>query len=138
MNRFRLAALLTLAFWLVSASGVDADPSVKAKRLRIAGWTMTAVGTSAFIAGLAYGLSLRCDELQPDCGDAEFNRSINGYIVMSMGTVVALAGGMPMLLRSRKLSIQSSKGRELLLEQDLIVLCELCVASLIRRTKGSW
>ncbi len=91
----------------------SADDGRRAKRLRIAGWTTTAVGVAAFTGGLAYALASRCDEYQPGCdGDEAFAKSLKGDFVLIAGIVTATAAGMPMLLRVRKLSRRTTDGRE--------------------------
>ena len=90
-------------------SSANADGSERVKRLRIAGWTTTAVGTAAFVGGLSYAAANACDEHSGTCdGDDAFSRQLRGHFVMISGGVLAVGAGMPMLIRSRRLSRQNS------------------------------
>ena len=53
---------------------------------------------------MSYGYANSCDESKLGCNDEDMNRAITGWIIMSVGAPVAIGIGMPMLLRSRKLS----------------------------------
>lgn len=104
-----LSAVVAVALVLLSTSSTHADDLRRAKRLRIAGWTTTAVGVAGFAGGLGYALASRCDESSGTCdGNAAFADSLNGVFVMIAGFGVATAAGLPILLRARKLSRQPS------------------------------
>ena len=106
-----LSVIMASVLVFAMAATAHADDLRRAKRLRIAGWTTTAVGTAAFAGGLGYALAKRCDEASGTCdGDAAFADSLNGIFVMIAGFGVAAGAGLPMLLRARKLS-QASDGR---------------------------
>lgn len=79
-----------------------------------AGWASVGVGSAMFVGGLAYTLAVRCDEggTQLCDGDEAFNDQIPGLFIMGTGISLALFAGLPMLVRSRRLSLQTSNGGE--------------------------
>lgn len=82
------------------------------QRLRIGGWTTTAVGTILLVAGVGTSVGADCGS-HPACHeDDELLRSIMGASLMVTGAGVASLVGLPLLLTARARK-KRPHGREL-------------------------
>lgn len=110
--------LVVAVFACLLSSSATAD-SERGRRLKIAGWTTTAVGGVLAITGAGLAIANGCSESQRNCNEEDMFNQTNGWITMSVGAATAIGIGMPMLIRSRKLSKRSGSERVIVVTPSL-------------------
>ncbi|MEM7437025.1 MAG: hypothetical protein AAF436_17865 [Myxococcota bacterium] len=103
----------------LEASGAVPDVAPKVARMRIAGWTTTAVGGLVFAGGVIAMSTSGCRS-DPYCDDDDvLGRTIVSTIPLALGFVTATAVGLPLLVRARRLSKRAEHRSTLALSPTL-------------------
>ncbi|MEM7436978.1 MAG: hypothetical protein AAF436_17620 [Myxococcota bacterium] len=96
----------------VAAAAIPPAPehtASRVRRLRIAGWATTAIGGTMFVAGFARLLVPPCRNVVVCWEEDEFIPIIQGGTIMGTGFAVATFVGLPLLVRARKLSRNTTR-----------------------------